>query len=116
MQRYFEKLGEVTGCFHIIGKDSNKYEGYGFVTFTAATTVDEVQISRPHTILGRTVRTRRKVLEEEEKMRIKKLYFARVQGPLFGSNEGISNSDLEDYFGQHGTVISVSQEREKGSG
>ena len=33
-----------------------------------------------------------------------------------GPNKDISNSDLEDYFGQNGTVISVSQEREKGSG
>ena len=81
----------MTGCFHGIGKDSNKYEGYGFVTFKAAATVDEVQRSRPHTILGHTVRTRWKVPEEEEKMKNKKLCFARVHGPQFGPHEDTSN-------------------------
>ena len=88
-------------------------QGYGFVTFKAAATVNEFQRSRPHTILGRTVISRRKVLEEEEKMRNKKLRFARVQGPQFGPNEDTLNSDLEEYFGQHGMVIIGSQNGER---
>ena len=116
MQRYFQKFGEVERCFHVIGKDINKYEGYGFVIFKAAATTDEVQRTRPHTIMGRVVRTRREVPEEEEKMKNKKLCFARVHGPQFGPHKDTSNSDLEDYFSKYGTVISVSQEREKGSG
>ena len=103
-------------CFHRIGKDSNKYEGYHFVIFKAAATVDEVQRTRPHTIMVRMVRTSQEVPKEEEKTKNKKLCFARDHGPQLGPHKDTSNSDLEDYFGKYGTVISVSQEREKGSG
>ena len=100
MQRYFKKFGEVERCFHVIGKDINKYEGYGFVIFKAAATADEVQRTRPHTIMGRVVRTRREVPEEEEKMKNKKLCFSRVRKPRNGLQKDTLNFDLQDYFGK----------------
>ena len=84
--------------------------------FKVAAAVDEVQRARPHTIQGQAVGTRRDMPDEETKKRNKKLRFSRVQEPRFGPHKDTSNSDLEDYFGKYGTVISVSQERHKGSG
>ena len=86
MQSYFEKFGEVERCYCTIRKESNKYEDYGFVVFRAAATEDELWRTRPHTIMGRMVKTRRAVPEEwkgnpEAETRSKKICIARVHGP-----------------------------------
>ena len=52
MQRYFEKFREVERCYHVIGKESPKYKGYGFVVFRAVAAADKVRRTRPHTIMG----------------------------------------------------------------
>ena len=53
MQSYFEKFGEVEHCYCAMKKETNKCKGYGFVAFRAAATADEVQRTRPHTLMVR---------------------------------------------------------------
>ena len=106
MQRYFEKLGEVAMCYHVMKKGSNKYEGYGFVIFKAAA---KVQRARPHTIQGKAVRTRRDLPDKVTKKKKEKLHFSRVQEFQNRLKKYTSNFHLEDHFGKYGTVISVSR-------
>ena len=56
MQSYFEKFGEVEHCYCAMKKETNKCKGYGFVAFRAAATADEVQRTRPHTLMVRCFR------------------------------------------------------------
>ena len=123
MQSYFEKFGEVEHCYmeHYGKKETNKCKGYSFVAFTAVATADEVQRTRPHTLMDLVVNTKCVVPKEwrgspEAEMRSKKLYIAGLHGPKSGLNEDTSDSDLEEYFGKYGKVVGVSQKRERGSG
>ena len=61
MQSYFEKFGEVEQCYCAMKKETNQCKGYSFVVFRAAATADEVQRTRPHTLVDQVVDTKRGV-------------------------------------------------------
>ena len=114
LKAFFSGFGEVESCYCAINKTTGKCKGYGFVTYKQAESVDAVQAGRPHTLLGREVDTRRAVPKElqgnpESELRSKKLYVTGMRGPKSGLNDDISDADLQEYFGQFGTVLNVSQ-------
>ena len=64
MQSYFEKFGEVEQCYCAMKKETNQCKGYSFVVFRAAATADEVQRTRPQTLMDRVVDTKNVVPKE----------------------------------------------------
>ena len=118
LKEYFAKFGEIERCYCATHKDSDKCRGYGFVTYKKSVAVDDVQENRPHRLLDRVVDTKRAVPKEwmgqpEAEVRSKKIYIAGLHGPKSGLKEGISDTDLRQFFDQFGEVVNVDQKLDK---
>lgn len=73
--------------------------------------VDDVQKSRPHTIDGATVETKRATPREEggSARSVKKIFVG-------GFKDKLEDSDLEAFFSDFGAIVSAKQVLEKGTG
>ncbi|RNA26448.1 heterogeneous nuclear ribonucleo A2 B1 -like protein [Brachionus plicatilis] len=99
---YFSKFGELLDYVVMKDKESGKSRGFGFVTYASSSQVDELMRSRPHTIDGRQVETKRATPREdsgrqEVQATVKKLFVG-------GIRDNISDEDLKAYFGSYGNI------------
>ena len=114
MKEYFERFGEIKDCVVMKFRDTKRSRGFGFVTFTDASVVDDVQNQRPHTIDGSKVETKRATPKEESGGRgtdssVKKVFIG-------GLKDEVTDELMKEYFEQFGTVINVEQMTVKGTG
>ncbi len=82
------------------------------MTYSDAAMVDEVQRSRPHTLDGATVETKRATPREEgggSARSVKKIFVG-------GFKDKLEDSDLEAFFSEFGAIASAKQVLEKGTG
>ena len=114
MKEYFERFGEIKDCVVMKFRDTKRSRGFGFVTFTDASVVDDVQNQRPHTIDGSKVETKRATPKEDSGGRgtdssVKKVFIG-------GLKDEVTDELMKEYFEQFGTVINVEQMTVKGTG
>ena len=114
MKEYFERFGEIKDCVVMKFRDTKRSRGFGFVTFTEASVVDDIQNQRPHTIDGSKVETKRATPKEESGGRgtdssVKKVFIG-------GLKDEVTDELMKEYFEQFGTVINVEQMTVKGTG
>merc|ERR1719250_458087 len=118
LKEYFEQFGSTELVQLPLHMDSGKSRGFAFITFEKASSVDPCQASRPHKLDGSFIETTRATPKQdlgnpEAEAKVKKIYIGganeeRVSGHS-GLTEDISDTDLEDYFGQFGVVTKVDQ-------
>ncbi len=114
MKEFFSAFGEIVDCVVMKFRDTKRSRGFGFVTFSDASSVDAVQEARPHTIDGSKVETKRATPKEESGGRgtdntCKKVFIG-------GLKDEVTDDHLREYFEEFGTVISVEQMTVKGTG
>ncbi|KAI0982489.1 hypothetical protein GJ496_009036 [Pomphorhynchus laevis] len=100
LRDYFSKYGVIVDC--VVMQDQNgRSRGFGFVTYSKSTMVDDLMKNRPHLIDGREVDVKRAMPKEsatpEIRLTVKKIFIGAIK-------EGITEKDLKDYFGQYGSI------------
>ena len=110
LKSYFEQFGEVIDCIVMKFKDTKRSRGFGFVTYTDSSSVDAIQESRPHTIDGSKVETKRATPRDESGgSNCKKVFCG-------GLKDSIEDEDLKEYFSQYGQVIAAEHMTAKSTG
>lgn len=101
-EAYFSKYGELVD--HVVMKDreTDKSRGFGFVTYSSSSMVDELMRNRPHVIGGRQVEAKRATPREDSgrqeiQATVKKLYIS-------GIRDCLSEDDLNSYFSRYGNI------------
>jgi RNA recognition motif-containing protein len=88
--------------------------GFGFVTYSKSSMVDEVMKNRPHKLDGRELETKRATPREEAgkpgaELTTKKLFVGAIK-------EGLTEDHLKEYFTPYGMITDCIIMREKESG
>ncbi|XP_065210502.1 heterogeneous nuclear ribonucleoprotein A1, A2/B1 homolog [Planococcus citri] len=114
LKAYFEKFGEIVDVVVMKDPKSKKSRGFGFVTYSKMSMLDDAQTNRPHEINGRTVEPKRAVPRNEihnpeANSTVKKLFVA-------GIKDDVSEDNMREYFTQYGNVVSVVIVTEKDTG
>ncbi|CAI2350874.1 unnamed protein product [Caenorhabditis sp. 36 PRJEB53466] len=102
MREFYSQFGSITDIIVMRDPTTKRSRGFGFVTFTAKTEVDEAMKQRPHVIDGKTVDPKRAVPRDdknrsESNVSTKRLYVSGVR-------EDHTEDMLTDYFSKFGTV------------
>lgn len=114
LKAHFEKWGEIVDCVVMRDPQTKRSRGFGFITYSKSTMVDEAQTARPHKVDGREVEPKRAVPREdsgkpEAQATVKKVF-------LGGLKEDVEEHDLKDYFKEFGVVVNVNIVTEKDTG
>lgn len=114
LRAHFETWGEIVDCVVMRDPQSKRSRGFGFITYSKASMVDDAQNARPHKVDGREVEPKRAVPREdsgkpEAQATVKKVF-------LGGLKEDVEDHDLKDYFKDFGNVINVNIVTEKETG
>lgn len=111
LKNYFAKYGELVD--YVVMKDgqTGRSRGFGFVTYSFSSMVDELMKNRPHIIDGRQVEPKRATPREdsgkqEVQMTVKKLFIG-------GLRDNLTEDDLKNYFNNYGNVIEAVVMKEK---
>lgn len=64
LRAHFEAWGEIVDCVVMRDPQSKKSRGFGFITYSKASMVDDAQNARPHKVDGREVEPKRAVPRE----------------------------------------------------
>lgn len=102
LRNHFEQFGELVDCVIMKESKTGKSRGFGFVTYSKSTMVDEMMKNRPHKLDGRELETKRATPREESgkpgaEMTTKKLFVGAIR-------EGISEENLREYFSKYGNI------------
>ncbi|CAL4064474.1 unnamed protein product [Meganyctiphanes norvegica] len=103
LKEYFGKFGDVINAFIMTDHKTKEPRGFGYITFTKSSCVDEVQKTRPHSLDDRVLTTGRanpkdKKDKPESSMKATKLF---VGCRSFGN---VTEEDLTKIFSQFGKV------------
>lgn len=114
LRKHFEQWGEIVDCVVMRDPQTKRSRGFGFITYSKASMVDDAQAARPHKVDGREVEPKRAVPREdsgkpESQATVKKVF-------LGGLKEDLEENDLKDYFQDFGTVVNVNIVTEKDTG
>ncbi|RWS13412.1 heterogeneous nuclear ribonucleoprotein A1: A2/B1-like protein [Dinothrombium tinctorium] len=114
LRAHFEAWGEIVDCVVMRDPQSKRSRGFGFITYSKASMVDDAQNARPHKVDGREVEPKRAVPREdsgkpEAQATVKKVF-------LGGLKEDVEEEDLRNYFSEFGNVVNVNIVTEKDTG
>lgn len=109
LRSHFEQFGELDDCTLMKFQDTGKSRGFGFVTYSRASHLDDCQAARPHVIGGKTLETKRAtpradIGKPEAQASVSKIFIG-------GINDEMNEEDLRKHFGQFGKVVNVEQMR-----
>lgn len=102
LKNYFGRFGEILDSVIMKESKTGKSRGFGFITYTKSSMVDELQKARPHKLDGRELETKRATPREESgkpgaESSTNKLFVGAIK-------DGVSESDLQNYFGKYGKI------------
>ena len=116
LRLYFENFGTIEDVIVHKFADSGKSRGFGFVTFSSSSGVDNVQQHRPHEIGGKSLETKRNLPKTDygtEVARVTKIYIGAPEDEKssgqYGLNDVTTDEVLQEYFEQFGKVEKVDQ-------
>jgi len=102
LKGYFSKYGEIQDSIVMIDTKTSKSRGFGFVTFSQVSMVDEVMETRPHKLDGREITPRRAVAKQDcekpgAQASVNKIFVG-------GIKDDTTEEHLQEYFKQFGKV------------
>lgn len=105
LKEFFGKWGDIVDVVVMKDPMTKRSRGFGFITYSKSSMVDDAMSNRPHRIDNRQVETKRAVPRDE----IGKPEAGASVTKMFigGIKESISEEDLKEYFGTFGNVVSV---------
>ena len=97
LREFFGQWGELTDCVVMKDGQSGKSRGFGFITYTDSSMVDEAMNNRPHSIDGRQVQAKRVVPRDEfnpqgSSATVNKIFVGGLR------DKPIEKEDLDEYF------------------
>lgn len=119
LRSFYSQWGELLDAVVMTDKITGSSRGFGFVTYSHSSMVDEAMTNRPHNIDGRTVQPKRAVPREESSspganVTVNKIFIGGIR------DKPVDKADLEMYFGAFGTikdcVIMVEKETQRPRG
>ncbi|OTF71642.1 hypothetical protein BLA29_006557, partial [Euroglyphus maynei] len=114
LKGHFQQWGEIVDCVVMRDPQSKRSRGFGFITYSKSSMVDQAQKARPHKVDGREVEPKRAVPREDSgkpdsQATVKKIF-------LGGLKEEVEDTDLREYFEEFGTVVNVNIVTDKDTG
>lgn len=102
-KNYFSKFGDLVDYVVMKDRETGRSRGFGFVTYSNSTMVDELMKNRPHIIDGRQIEPKRATSREDSgkheiQATVKKLFIG-------GIRDNITEDDIRSYFGAYGTIV-----------
>uniref|UniRef100_A0A3B5MMT4 RRM domain-containing protein n=1 Tax=Xiphophorus couchianus TaxID=32473 RepID=A0A3B5MMT4_9TELE len=114
LRAHFEQWGSLTDCVVMRDPNSKRSRGFGFVTYSSVTEVDEAMKARPHKVDGRVVEPKRAVSREDSNkpgahLTVKKIFVG-------GIKEDTEEHHIREYFEKYGKIdcIDIMEERSTG--
>ncbi|XP_046908831.2 heterogeneous nuclear ribonucleoprotein A1 isoform X1 [Dermatophagoides farinae] len=114
LKNHFQQWGEIVDCVVMRDPQSKRSRGFGFITYSKSSMVDQAQKARPHKVDGREVEPKRAVPREDSgkpdsQATVKKIF-------LGGLKEEVEENDLREYFEEFGNVVNVNIVTDKETG
>lgn len=114
LRAHFEKWGTLTDCVVMRDSESRRSRGFGFVTYSSVSEVDEAMRNRPHKLDGRAVECKRAVPREDSNkpgahLTVKKIFVG-------GIKEDTEEHHIRDYFERYGKIESIEIMEERSTG
>ena len=115
LREFYGQWGELIDCVVMKDTQSGKSRGFGFITYSHSSMVDEAMNNRPHSIDGRQVQPKRAVPRDDyghpgHSLSVNKIFVGGLR------DKPVDKDDLEAYFSTFGTVreVLISTDKETG--
>ncbi|VVC42254.1 RNA recognition motif domain [Cinara cedri] len=113
LKEFFEKWGDIVDVVVMKDPVTKRSRGFGFITYSKASMVDDAMSNRPHKIDGREVETKRAVPRDD----IDKPDIAWTVKKMFISGiKDQTEEDLREYFAQYGNILNIQIVTDKETG